>query len=189
MPGSGSLQAGQLTVWLASACALQIMWVALVRHLSWQLIRPVLVLGCLSSRGPLGLALGFYRELVRRLDITHSNCKGELGQPNMAGEHSCHAPPASPESSPNMVRWHQTCRTLCGIVTLGLHSFAGLKSRSRVSGGGGTKGKEENETIFRATACSLSALGMINFCSPQAELAPQNRRPDRCEWCPDWAKG
>src|SRR6266566_3656055 len=76
MPRNGSLQFGQLIVRLASACAPQVIWVALVWHLSWQPIRPVLVLGCLSSRGPLGLALGFYRELVRRLDITHSNCKG-----------------------------------------------------------------------------------------------------------------
>jgi hypothetical protein len=59
-----SPQDGQLTLRLASACALHIIWVTLVPHLLWQPIKPVLVLGCLSSQGPLGLVLGFYRARV-----------------------------------------------------------------------------------------------------------------------------
>jgi hypothetical protein len=37
------------------------------------------VFGCLCSRGPFGLALGFYRARVWYLDVAHFNCKGELG--------------------------------------------------------------------------------------------------------------
>ena len=41
------LQDSQLTLRLASACALrlQVIWAALVRHLLWRQIRPVLLLG------------------------------------------------------------------------------------------------------------------------------------------------
>ena len=99
MPRSGTLQDGQLTLRLVNACALQDIRVALVRHLSWLPIRLTLVLGCLSSRGSLGLALGFYRARVRRLDIADFNRKGELGQPSMAGALSGYAPPTSPETS------------------------------------------------------------------------------------------
>ena len=38
-----------------------------------------LVLSSLSSQGPPGPALGFYRVRVRRLYIAHFDCKGELG--------------------------------------------------------------------------------------------------------------
>jgi hypothetical protein len=53
------------SVRLASACALQVVCVVLVWHLLWQLIRPALVLGCLSSRGPLGPALRSYHARVQ----------------------------------------------------------------------------------------------------------------------------
>jgi hypothetical protein len=86
----------------ASVCALQVIWVALVQHLSWQQTRPAPLLGCLSLRGPLGLSLGFYRAQVRRLDAAHFNChlncNASWGHPNMAGVLSGPAPPASPES-------------------------------------------------------------------------------------------
>jgi hypothetical protein len=78
MPRSGTLQDGQLTLRLASARALQDIWVHSYST-SWWPIGPVLVLGCLSSQGPLGLALGFYCARVQCLNIAHSNCKGELG--------------------------------------------------------------------------------------------------------------
>jgi hypothetical protein len=70
-----TLQDGRPTLRLTSVCALQAIWIALVRHLSWQPIRPVLLLGCLSSWGPLGLMLGFYRAQVRRPNAAHFNCK------------------------------------------------------------------------------------------------------------------
>jgi hypothetical protein len=97
--GSAALQGSQLTLRLAIACALQDIWVALAQHLSRRPIRHAFAFGCLSSWRPLGLALGFYRTWVRRLDLAHFNCKGKLGQPSMAGALSCHAPPASSESS------------------------------------------------------------------------------------------
>jgi hypothetical protein len=165
IPRSSSLQDGQLTPRLASACVLQD---APVQHLSWWLIGPVLVLGCLSSRGPLGLALGFYRARVRRLDVAHFNCKDELRATKHGGSALRPYSPCFARVLSNVVGRLQACGTLCDIVSLRLHSFAGLKSRSRMSGRGSTRGKEENEKIFGATACSLSALGKIIFCSPSS---------------------
>jgi hypothetical protein len=78
IPRSGTLQDGQLTLRLASACTLQDIWVHSYST-SWWLIGPALVLGCLSSQGSLGLALGFYCARVRCLNVAHINCKGELG--------------------------------------------------------------------------------------------------------------
>jgi hypothetical protein len=71
----------------------------LVQHLSWQLISPAVLLGCLSSQGPLGLVLGFYHAQVQCLDIAHFNHKASWGQPSMAGVLSGHTPPGSPEFS------------------------------------------------------------------------------------------
>jgi hypothetical protein len=85
MPGSGTLQGGWLTPRLANACALQGFQVALVWHLLWRSIRPALTLGCQSSRGPLGLVLDFYHAWVRRLDVAHLNCGGELGAQSRKG--------------------------------------------------------------------------------------------------------
>jgi hypothetical protein len=66
----------------ASACALQVIWVVLVWHLLWQLIRPALVLGCLSSRGPLGPRLastmhGFGASMlpISAAKVSWANCR------------------------------------------------------------------------------------------------------------------
>ncbi|KAH9992504.1 hypothetical protein BJV74DRAFT_398729 [Russula compacta] len=82
MPGVSSLQGSQHTLRLASACVFKDARVALMRHLLCWLIRPTLAFGRLSSRGPLGLALSFYRALVRCLNIAHFNFKSELGATN-----------------------------------------------------------------------------------------------------------
>jgi hypothetical protein len=118
--------------------------------------------------GPLGLALGFYRARVRRLDVAHFNCKDELRATKHGGSALRPYSPCFARVLSNVVGRLQACGTLCDIVSLRLHSFAGLKSRSRMSGRGSTRGKEENEKIFGATACSLSALGKIIFCSPSS---------------------
>jgi len=52
------------TTRLASACAFQGIQAALLRYLSWWPIRPVLMLGCLSSWRSVGLSLCFYRALL-----------------------------------------------------------------------------------------------------------------------------
>ena len=62
----------------------------------------MLLLGCLSLRGPLGLAPSSYLAQVRRLDVAYLNfrfyCKASWGHPSMTGVLSCHALPASLES-------------------------------------------------------------------------------------------
>ena len=95
-----------------------------------------------------------------------------------------------PPRHPCIVNRLQTCWTLCGIVPLGRYSLAGVNScsrTSRASGGGSPRVKEEREKVFRATACSLSALGKTHFCSSSRADA-SSRRLNRCEWCPDQAK-
>src|SRR5229473_1649758 len=99
IPGSGALQGSQLTLRLAIACALQDIWVALVQHLSQRPIRHMLAFSCLSLWRPLGLALGFYRMWVRRLDLTHFNCKGKLGATKHGRSTLLPHTPASSESS------------------------------------------------------------------------------------------
>jgi hypothetical protein len=114
---------GQLTLRLASTFGLQVIWVAQVRHLSWQPIRLVLLLGCLSSWAPLCLTLGFYRAQVWRLDVAHFNCKASWGQPSMTGVLSGHAPHALPESSMTKMKRPWTTmifltRRICRVVSL-----------------------------------------------------------------------
>ncbi|KAF8501093.1 hypothetical protein F5888DRAFT_1334090 [Russula emetica] len=150
-----SPQDGQLTLRLASACALQVIWVALVRHLSWQPIRPALVLGCLSSRGPLGLALGFYRARVRRLDVAHF-CN-QAWQERSPATFPCFARVLS-----NVVRRLRACGTLCGIVSLG------LQIAFKVTAAQGANRKMKRFWGDSLLAVSLSALGKINFCSPSS---------------------
>lgn len=89
-------QDDQLTLRLASVCTLQVIWVALVWHLSGLCF-------CLVAHlrgGLLGLTLGFYRAQVRYLDVAHFdchlNCKISWGQPRMARALSGHTSPASP---------------------------------------------------------------------------------------------
>jgi len=53
-------------------------------------------------------------------------------------------------------------------MLLGLHSFAGLQVAFEGVEGGITRGREKNEKILGATACSLSALGKISFYSPSS---------------------
>jgi hypothetical protein len=67
------LLAGHCALRLTSACVFQDVRIALARLFSWRPLRPVLTLGCQTSRGPLGLALGFYRPHVRCLDVTLLN--------------------------------------------------------------------------------------------------------------------
>jgi hypothetical protein len=69
IPWSGTLQGGRLTLRLASACALQGNRAVLAQHVLRRPIRPVLVLGCRTLWGPLGVALGFYRAQVRCLNV------------------------------------------------------------------------------------------------------------------------
>ena len=111
---------------LASACALQVIWVIIVWHLSWHLIRPA-VLTCLFSRGPLGPSLSFYHVRVRCLDVVHFNCKGELGATKHGGSALWLCSPCFAQVLINVVRRLQTCGTLCDIVSLGLDSFARLQ--------------------------------------------------------------
>ena len=167
MPRSGALQDGRLILRLASACVLQGVRVALARRHSGWLSRPAPVLGCLTSRGPLGPACGFYRARVRCLDVALINFKSELG----AAVHERNdLPPCSPcfvQVFSNMASRLRACRTLRDIVSLGLRTYAGLRMRSRVLGSGGMRGQED-ELILGVTACSLSTLGQAKFCSPSS---------------------
>ena len=127
LPRSGTLQDGQLTLRLASACALQGIRVALAWRLSrWQ-IRPVPVLSCLSSRGPLGPARGFYRTRVRCLDLTPLNFKTELWVIGHGRNGFLPRPPCFVRVLGNTASRLQACRTLRDIASLGLHSFVGLQ--------------------------------------------------------------
>jgi hypothetical protein len=114
---------GQLTLRLASTFGLQVIWVAQVQHLSWQPIRPVLLLGCLSSWVPLRLTLGFYHVQVWRLNVAHFNYKVSWGQPSMTGVLSGHAPHALPESLMTKMKRPWTImifltRRICRVVSL-----------------------------------------------------------------------
>ncbi len=78
--GSGTLQdAVQLTLRPANACGLQDTRVLLAQHILRRSLRHMPVFGCLTSRGSLGLGLGFYHVRVWRLDVAHSDYKFELG--------------------------------------------------------------------------------------------------------------
>jgi hypothetical protein len=104
MSGATTFQDGQLTLRLASLCALQVIWVALVQYLSWQLTRPA---PC-SAACPCGGHLAFrLASTVRRFGASTSPIssgistarKLQWGHPSMAGVLSGHALHASPESS------------------------------------------------------------------------------------------
>ena len=100
------------------------------RHLAqrflWRWARPALGLGCRSSRGPLGLARGFYHARVRRLDVARFNSK------------------------------HQHIRVASGVQDATRHNITrplliwASKSHSGMSGSGNTGDQEEveNEKIL-----------------------------------------
>ena len=109
-PRIGSLQGSKHTLRLASACVLQDAQVALMRHLLWWPIRPLLASGCLSSRGPFGLALSFYHVQVWRLDVTHFDFKYELGSTNYSRSILPLHPPCFVRVLGNSVRRLQACQ-------------------------------------------------------------------------------
>ena len=131
MPRSGTLQDDWLMLRLASAYALQGVQVALAwRLLGWP-IRPVPVLSCLTSRGPLGPACGFYCTWVRCLDIALINFKSELGATGHRRNIFLPCSPCFIRVLSNMASQLRACRTPRNIASLGLHTFAGLQVASK----------------------------------------------------------
>ena len=65
------VQDNHLILKLASACALQGVWIVLAEHPLWQPLRPMLLLSCLTLRRPFGLTLGFNRARAWCLDVAH----------------------------------------------------------------------------------------------------------------------
>ena len=127
IPRSGTLQDGYLTLRLANARALQGVRVTLAWRLSRWPIRPALVLGCLSSRGPLGPARGFYRARVRCLDVALLNCKSELGAIRHGRNAFLPPSPCFVRLLGNIANRLRACGTPREIMSLGLHAFAGLQ--------------------------------------------------------------
>ena len=74
-----------------------------------------------SLRGPLGLALGFYRALVQRLDVARLDCKHEPGAIDVMSVLPIHYPCVVRALS-NAVGQLQTCGML---VSLGFLFIAG----------------------------------------------------------------
>ena len=141
MPRSAVLQDGCFTIRLAIACALRGIRVLLTQRFLWWWVRPALELGCQPSRGPLGLARGFYHARVRRLDVAHFDGKYGLGASKYAGPLSGHAPPAFSGS----LATHSGGFGRAGRCAASYHSASaslGFKSHSGMSGSGNTGDQE-----------------------------------------------
>ena len=158
MPRSGTLD-GQLTLRPASTCALQ------GSRVAWWPIRPAHVLGGLSLRGPLGLALGFYRAQVQRLDIARFDRKHEPGATDsMSTLPTCY--PCAVRASATWLGGFRRAVCSAALCRSGSPPFPGIKSCSSVSGGGGTREKEEK--VFE-TIASFFSLGKMKFCAPSSK--------------------